>query len=120
MRAEFFRPDDPEGVVGVAVWNGASASIDAENDQDREVLERIFRPSPVQVTAPSMSPGGRIQEVVVEPGDLEWFRMAAMTRAEGEGLAVRFVTDRPGGWDPAGTYRSMRAWVAARETGQPE
>jgi hypothetical protein len=68
MRAEFFRPDEPHGVLGAAVWGGASVSIDAENDQDREALKRIFRPSPVQVTAPSMSPGGRIQEVVVEPG----------------------------------------------------
>jgi hypothetical protein len=38
---------------------------------------------------------------VVEPGDLQWFRTAALVRGAREGLAVRFVTTAPGGWDPA-------------------
>ena len=118
MRAEFFRPEKPDEIVGVAVWNGRQASIEAESDSDREGLERVFRPSPISVTTPSV-PGGRVREVVAEPGDLEWFRTAAITRGEREGLQVRFATDRPGGWDPAGTYRSMDDWVAARLT-KPE
>jgi hypothetical protein len=38
---------------------------------------------------------------VAEPGDVEWFRVAARVRGRREGLSVRFVSDRPGGWDPA-------------------
>jgi|SRR5919108_805508 hypothetical protein len=119
MRVEFFRPDEPDDIVGAAVWDGRSVSIDAAKDSDRELLERVFRPSPVRHTVPSTRPGGNAHEVVVEPGDLEWYRMAATARGESEGLQVRFVTDRPGGWDPAGTYRSMRTWVAARENQTP-
>jgi hypothetical protein len=118
MRAEFFRPDKPDEVVAVAVWDGRTASIEAADDSDREALRRIFRPSPVPVTSTSAPSGRRIQEVVAEPGDLDWFRTAAIVRGEREGVQVRFVTDRPGGWDPAGAYRSMRSWVAAREASQ--
>lgn len=118
MRAEFFRPDKPVEIVAVAVWDGPAASIEAADDSDREALRRIFRPSPVSVTGTSVPSGRRIQEAVVEPGDLDWFRTAAIVRGEREGLQVRFVTDRPGGWDPAGAYRSMRSWVAAREASQ--
>lgn len=115
MRAQFFREDKPDDIIGAAVWEGRSASIDASTDSDRELLERIFRPSSVRVTAPSTGPGRSAREIVVEPGDLEWFRMAATTRGETEGLQVKFVSESPGGWDPAGTYRSMGAWVADRE-----
>lgn len=118
MRAEFFRPDKPDEVVAAAVWDGRAALIEAANDADREALIRVFRPSPVSVTGPSVRSEGRIQEAVVEPGDLDWFRTAAIVRGEREGLQVRFVTEHPGGWDPAGAYRSMRSWVAAREASQ--
>lgn len=118
MRAEFFRPDTPDEVVAVAVWDGRAATIEEADDSDREALSRVFRPSPVSVTGSSVASARRIQEAVVEPGDLDWFRTAAIVRGEREGLQVRFVTDRPGGWDPAGAYRSMRSWVAAREASQ--
>jgi hypothetical protein len=118
MRAEFFRPDKPDEVVAVAVWDGRAALIEAADDSHREALRRIFRRSPVAVVGTSVGSGGRVQEAVVEPGDLDWFRTAASIRGEREGLQVRFVTDHPGGWDPAGAYRSMRSWVAAREANQ--
>jgi hypothetical protein len=101
MRAEFFRPDAPEVVVGNAEWDGRRAVPDAEDDRVRKVLSRIFRPSSVAVDDSSMRFAGASGETVVEPGDLEWFRTAALVRGAHEGLSVRFVTTAPGGWDPA-------------------
>jgi hypothetical protein len=47
--------------------------------------------------------------VLLQPGSLEWFRAALLTRAEGLELAVRFVADEiDNGWDPAANYRSFR------------
>lgn len=112
MRAEFFRPDTPDEVLAVVVWDGRGASIETADDSVRQSLERIFRLSPV--SRGSGGPAARTAQAV-EPGDLEWFRTVAMVRGEREELGVRFVTDTPGGWDPAGTYRSMDRWVAERE-----
>jgi hypothetical protein len=119
MKAEFFRPEKPDEVLAVAVWDGRAASIEAADDSVREPLQRIFRPTPVGLAPQSDGPGGGTAGAVVEPGDLEWFLTAAMIRGEREGLGVRFVSESPGGWDPAGTYRSMGAWVAEREATRP-
>jgi hypothetical protein len=112
MRAEFFRPDTPDEVLAVVVWDGHGASVQSADDSVRQSLGRIFRASPVS-REPDGPAGGTAQ--AVEPGDLEWFRTVAMVRGEQESLGVRFVSETPGGWDPAGTYRSMGAWVAERE-----
>jgi hypothetical protein len=101
MRAEFVRPDDPGRVVGVAVWDGRRALIETEDAEVRSVLGRVFRPSSVAVDDPSLRPAGTSGETVIEPGDVEWFQAAATVRGEQEGMSVRFVVDRPGGWDPA-------------------
>jgi hypothetical protein len=101
MRAEFFRPDAPDRVVGVAVWDGRRAEVESEDEEVRAALGRIFRASSVAVDDPSLRPAGTAGETVVEPGDGEWFRVAARVRAPAEGLSVRFVSERPGGWDPA-------------------
>jgi hypothetical protein len=116
MRAEFFRPEDPETVVGTAEWEAGSARIDSEDQEVRMALERIFRPSPVGLDDPGL---GDPSSSVVEPGDIVWFRAAARVRGESEGLEVRFVSRTPGGWDPAGSYRPLEAWVAVREGGDP-
>lgn len=92
MRAEFFRADAPDEVLGTAEWDGRRAVIGAD-DEVRATLERVFRSSPVRV--------GDSREAVVEPGDLEWFRAAARVRGAEEELSVRFVTDVAGRWDPA-------------------
>ena len=116
MRAEFFRPEDPETVVGTAEWEAGSARVDSEDQEVRMALERIFRPSPVGLD----DPGPRDpSSTVVEPGDIVWFREAARVRGESEGLEVRFVSRTPGGWDPAGSYRPLEAWVAVRVGGDP-
>jgi hypothetical protein len=101
MRAEFFRPDAPDQVVGSAEWDGRRAVPEVKDAHIREAIGRIFRASSVALEDGSMRPPGTRGETVVEPGDLEWFRTAALARAPKEGLSVRFVTAAPGGWDPA-------------------
>jgi hypothetical protein len=101
MRADFFRPDSSDQVVGSATWDAERAVLDAEDDQVRDALGRIFRPSSVAVEDSSTRPPGTEGLTVIEPGDLQWFRTAALVRGPREGLAVRFVTTAPGGWDPA-------------------
>ena len=59
------------------------------------MLARVFHASPV-VTGRM-----RLGQTVLEPGGQAWFRAAARVRGEQEGLKVRLVIDRPGGWDPA-------------------
>jgi hypothetical protein len=115
MKAEFFRPDAPGEILARATWNGRSVVLEAETEALREALGRIFRAAPVTLVDASTRHAGTRGETIVEPGDLDWFRAAAIARGEREGLAARFVTVTPGGWDPAGAYRSMRAWVADRE-----
>jgi hypothetical protein len=97
MRADFFREENPGTVIGSAEWDGRRAVIRAEDDEVRTALEDVFRVSPVGVDDPM--PPGRTK--VVGPGDLDWFRAAAAIRGAEEGLAVRFVTEVAGRWDPA-------------------
>jgi hypothetical protein len=113
VRAEFFRPDDLESPVAVAEWDGARVHPGLDPDA---LLDRVFRVSPVVVDDHSLRPQGSQGPVVVEVGDLDWFRMAALHRSAEEGLQVRLVSDRPGGWDPAGAYRRLGDWVGDRES----
>ncbi|MDQ4005879.1 MAG: hypothetical protein M3135_06215 [Actinomycetota bacterium] len=101
MRAEFFRPDEPDRIVGSAEWRGGAAVVDAEDDATRAALARVFRLSRVPIDDPAMRAWGTSGAVVVEAGEMEWFRSAALVRGRAEGFGVRFVTERPGGWDPA-------------------
>jgi len=107
MRAELFRPDSPEKIVAVALWDGVRAALEVD-DPSAVGLERIFRPSPVVVDDPSLRRQGTHGPEVLEPGGLEWFRAALLTRAPEIGLSVRFVSSvREGGWDPAALYRTF-------------
>jgi hypothetical protein len=99
MRAEFFRAEAPDTVVGEAQWDGRQAVIHAEDDEVRATLERVFRVSTVSVE--DASPGGTEGKTFAEPGDVEWFQAAARFRGKEEGLAVRFVNEVPARWDPA-------------------
>jgi hypothetical protein len=114
MRAEFYGPDDEGTVVASAAWDGRSVRIEADDAAVRASLERVFRLTPVVVEDPSLRPLYAKGEVVVHPGSLEWFREAAITRAEREGLRVRLVPEAAGrgGWDPASAYRTFRQEVA--------
>ncbi len=106
MRAEFYRPDGPDKVVGRARWNRSRVEVDG-GDEDRPALARIFRPSPVVVDDPSLRSFGTSGPTLLQPGSLRWFQEAALSRAHEEGLAVRLVPEGgPGaGFDPAGSYR---------------
>ena len=101
MKAEFFRPDAPDEVLATAEWDGRRALVETEDDEVRGALARVFRPSAVAVEDSSTRQRGTHGVTVAAPGDIEWFRVAAKVRGEAEGLAVRFVTEHPGGWDPA-------------------
>lgn len=90
MRAAFFRADAPDEVVGEAEWDGRRAVISAEDEDVRTALEAVFRPAPVAVN-----------ETVVAPGDLAWFRAAARVRGSEAGFSVRFVSEVAERWDPA-------------------
>lgn len=99
--------------MAVAEWDGVR--VHRRLDQDG-LLDRIFRASPVTADDPSVRPQGAEGPVVVEVGDLDWFRMAALQRGPEEGLEIRLVSDRPGGWDPAGAYRRLGDWVGDHES----
>ena len=105
MRAELYQPE-PERVVAVAGWSGTGASM--EVIEPVEGLDRVLRPTPVVVSDPALLPRGARGEAVLQPGSLEWFRAALLTRAPPLGLAVRFVVDDVrNGWDPAANYRTF-------------
>ncbi|MGH2683711.1 MAG: hypothetical protein ACRDIX_10805 [Actinomycetota bacterium] len=111
IRAEFFRPRTPETVIGTVEWDGRRPRIEAKNSAVRDVLARIFRPTPALVDDVATRPLGASGETVLEPGDLTWFIAAARVRSKEERLGFRLVASMSGGWDPAGSYRPMRAWV---------
>jgi hypothetical protein len=107
VRAELYRPDDPEGVVAVATWSQGSSDLEVL-DPAIEGLDRVLRPTPVVVEEASLRPLGSHGEVLLHPGSFEWFRSALVARAGELGLAVRFVRERvEGGWDPAAAYRTF-------------
>lgn len=101
--------------MGAAEWDGRVPRVVEATDAERPALERILRMTPVVAHDPTRLPAGTSGPLVVEPGDYDWFLLAARVRAEQEGLTVRFTTATPGGWDPAGSYRRMGEWVARRE-----
>jgi hypothetical protein len=110
MRVEFFRANAPDEVVGRAWWDGRTAVIEAQDDAIKKQLAEVFRLTPVVVDDASMRSLGSHGTSMLEPGSLEWFRAAALTRAGRVGLAARMVPEfAPGtGWDPAADYRTFR------------
>ena len=119
MRAEFFRPEDPETVVGTAEWDGVRVTLRADNES-RATLQRVFRVSSVPIDDPSRRVLGTSGPVLAEPGDLDWFLAAAQVRGRQEGLSVRLVPGTAGGWDPAGAYRRMGDWIGETEASTRE
>jgi hypothetical protein len=111
MRAELYRPDAADAVVAVAAWEGKQARLDVK-DASVPGLDRIFRPTPIAIDDPALRHPGTSGPAVLQPGDLEWFRAALLTRAPELGLAVRFVSGAVvGGFDPASQYRSFEEQV---------
>jgi hypothetical protein len=118
MRADFYRADDPETVVGSARWDGRKAEVSAEDPGVRALLTRLFRATPVVVDDASLRPAGSTGVAVVQPGSLEWFRLAALSRATSADLHARLVPDvrARSGWDPASAYRTFRQVVTRMES----
>lgn len=112
MKVEFHRPDDEEqATVATAEWDGRDVTITCADDALRAALARAFRKTPVLVADDaSYRRLGTRGEVVIQPGDLEWFRAAAGVRVPAEtGLAARFVPGvTQGGFDPAAGYRRFQ------------
>ena len=105
MRIDVHRTASPDEVVGHAIWDGTVVRLEAEDDDVRAALSRIFRPTPVSTDDPAYRPRGTHGDVVIQPGSLAWFRAAAFVRAPEFGLVARAVPGvRQGGWDPAAQY----------------
>lgn len=114
MRVEFLRGEGEERVVvGTARWSDGDVTVASEDDEIRQGLARAFRRTPVAIDDASYRRLGTHGEVVVQPGDLEWFRAVALTRVPSEmGLVPRFVPGViAGGYDPAAGYRTFEQQV---------
>lgn len=100
-------PPPPLPAVASVTWRDGQAHVDAEDGDIRARLHRAFRSTPVVVDDPSLRSPGTHGELLLQPGDLEWFRAVAQFRVPEEtGLVARFVPGvRAGGFDPASNYR---------------
>jgi hypothetical protein len=100
-------PPPPPPSVASATWHEGRLSIDCDDDGLREAITHAFRRIPLVVDDASLRSAGTRGEVVLQPGDLEWFREVALIRAPAEtGLIARFVPGvTVGGYDPAANYR---------------
>jgi hypothetical protein len=108
MDVELYDPDDEQKLtVATARWDGEHVTITADDTEVRDQLAHAFRRAPVAVDDASLRRLGTSGVVVLQPGDLEWFRAVAETRVPKEtGLASRFVAQTVvGGYDPAANYR---------------
>ncbi len=112
--------ETPPKVVATARWDGSAAVIETEDPEVGAALERVFRAAPVVTDDASLRTLGTHGPVVLQPGSLEWFRAAALSRAPEHGLAVRFVPGvLEGGYDPAGQYRGFGDVIRRLEAPQP-
>ena len=95
---------------------GCEFAGEAEEDDVRAALSRIFRATPVATDDPSYRPQGTHGEVAIQPGSLLWFRAAAFVRAPEFDLVARVIPGvREGGWDPAAQYEPFRRVIERLE-----
>jgi hypothetical protein len=116
VRAEFYREDTPEQVVGRASWSGSGVEVSADGETEA-ILRRIFRPTAVAIDDASFRGAGSAGPSVLPPGSFRWFNAAARVRAKEEGLGVRFVPEGEStmGFDPAGSYRTFNEQIERKE-----
>jgi hypothetical protein len=108
VRAEFRGPDpEDETVVATVTWSGDRVRVDADDPDVRTALERAYRSTPIVTDDAAYRPQGTSGDVVITPGDLDWFRAATFVRAPAEsGLRARLIPGiAEGGFDPASNYR---------------
>ena len=113
MKAEFHSAEDPEQTLASVAWIDGRADVRTEDAGLAVKLLHALRSTPVVVDDPSYRRQGTNGVVVVQPGDLEWFRAAMMVRAPAEtGLVARLVPEvKRGGYDPAAGYRTFGSAV---------
>jgi hypothetical protein len=109
VKVELRRQDEPDTVVAMVSWTDRQPVIDTEDDILRAMLQKVFRRTPVVIDDPSYRRMGTAGEVLIQPGDLEWFRAVVQARLPAEtGLTGRFVPGvSEGGFDPAAGYRTF-------------
>ena len=113
MKVELHPPDEPDAVVATISWMDGQPVIDTEDAVLRSTLQKVFRRTPVVIDDPSYRRMGTAGEVLIQPGDLEWFRAVVQARIPSEtGLAARFVPGiTEGGFDPAAGYRTFEEQI---------
>lgn len=113
MKVELHRPDEPDAVVATVSWTDRQPAIATDDDILRATLQKVFRRTPVVIDDPSYRRMGTAGELLIQPGDLEWFRAVVQSRLPAEtGLAARFVPGvTEGGYDPAADYRTFEAQI---------
>jgi hypothetical protein len=122
MRVEYSLPDDEaKSTVASAVWDGREVLVEADDDARRDAITKGFRRTPVVTNDAAYRRMGTSGEVVVQPGDLQWFRIVAQTRVPAEtGLVPRFIPRAPlGGYDPAAGYRTFRDQIERLDERSP-
>jgi hypothetical protein len=114
VNVEYYDPDDEQKLtVATAFWDGREVTVSSDDPAKRDSLAHAFRRSPVVVDDASLRRLGTHGPSMLQPGDLEWFRAVARSRATGEsGLAARFVPGAiVGGFDPAANYRRFEEQI---------
>ncbi|MGH2681209.1 MAG: hypothetical protein ACRDG8_12145 [Actinomycetota bacterium] len=111
-------PPPPLPAVASATWTDDRAVIGSDDPAIRASLERAFRPTPVVIDDPSLRYPGTHGDLMLQPGDLEWFRAVAQFRVAAEtGLVARSVPGvRAGGYDPAANYRPFSEQIERLES----
>lgn len=109
MKVEFYDAADEERTKLASVaWIDGVVVVSSDDDELASKLRRSFRRTPVVTDDAAFRRLGTHGEVVLQPGDLEWFRAAAQVRATEEtGLAATVVPEIVGGYDPAANYRTF-------------
>lgn len=113
MKVELHRPDQPDVVVATVSWIDGQPVVDTDDDVLRPTLQEVFRRTPVVIDDPSYRRMGTAGEVLIQPGDLEWFRAVVQARVPADtGLTGRFVPGvTEGGFDPAAGYRTFEEQI---------
>lgn len=113
MKVELHRPDQPDAVVATVNWIDRQPVIETEDESLRATLQKVFRRTPVVIDDASYRRMGTAGEVLIQPGDLEWFRAVVQARIPAEtGLVGRFVPGiTEGGFDPAANYRTFEEQI---------
>jgi hypothetical protein len=108
----------PPPAVAPATWLAGRVVVEADDAVLEASIERAFRSTPVVVDDPSLRYPGTRGELMLQPGDLEWFRAVAQVRVAAEtGLVARSVPGvTEGGYDPAANYRRFPEQIARLES----